>query len=94
MIGIVLPLNSISYMIIDEVITFPMSYFVSMPRLSVIFHMNICITTRIVVNIVNSIEKLTFTVSRALSMMNTNSTVWLKNHKNYMKAIQIKLRTW
>src|ERR1041384_6073750 len=112
MIRIVLPLNSISYMIIDEIITFitssklllqlcdicfnhglifeafslllisygslnpfrlyhaytllfnflrrkiHMSYFGSMSRLSVIFHMNICITTHIVVNLLNSIEKL------------------------------------
>src|ERR1044071_8468428 len=111
MIGIVLPLNFISYMIIDEIITFitssklllqlcdicfnygmifeafslllisyrslnpfrlyhaynfvnflrrkiHMSYFGSMPRLSVIFHMNICITTHIVVNLLNSIGKI------------------------------------
>ena len=111
MIRIVLPLNSISHMIIDEIITFItssklvlqlcdicfnyglvfeafslllisyrslnhfrlyhaytlclifsekiyMSYFRSMSRLSVIFHMNICITTHIVVNLLNSIEKL------------------------------------
>ena len=111
MIGIVLPLNFISYMIIDEIITFitssklllqlcdicfnhglifeafslllisygslnpfrlyhaytllfnflkkiHMSYFGSMSRLLVIFYMNICITTHIVVNLLNSIEKL------------------------------------
>src|SRR4051812_8107114 len=112
MIRIVLPLNFISYMIIDEILTFitssklllqlcdicfnyglifeafslllisyrslnpfrlyhaytlclifseekiHMSYFGSMPRLAVDLHMNICITTHIVVNLLNSIEKL------------------------------------
>src|ERR1041385_5549833 len=112
MIRIVLPLNSISYMIIDGIITFitssklllqlcdicfnrglifvafslllisyrslnpfrlyhaytlclifseekiHMSYFGSMPRLSVIFHMNICITKHIAVNLLNYIGKL------------------------------------
>src|ERR1041384_5183548 len=112
MIRNVLPFNSISYMIIDEIITFitssklllqlcdicfnhglifeafslllisyrslnpfrlyhaytlcliflrrkiHMSYFGSMSRLSVIFYMNICITTHILVNLSNSIEKL------------------------------------
>src|SRR3954468_2368331 len=121
MIRIVLPLNSISYMIIDEIITFitssklllqlcdicfncglifeafslllisygslnpfrlyhaytllfnflrrkiHMSCFGSVSRLSVIFHMNICITTHIVVNVLNSIEKLIFTKSLAIS---------------------------
>src|ERR1041384_7409562 len=104
MIRIVLPLNSISYMIIDEIITFitssklllqicdicfnhglifeafslllisygslnPFRLYhaytllfnflrrkIHMSRLSVIFYMNICITTHIVVNLLNSIE--------------------------------------
>src|SRR3954463_8822764 len=40
-----------------------MSYFRSMSRLSVIFHMNICITTHIVVNPFELYRKTYFTIS-------------------------------
>ena len=127
MTRIVLPLNSISYMIIDEIITFitssklllqlcdicfnhglifeafslllisygslnpfrfyhaytllsnflrrkiHMSYFGSMSRLSVIFYMNICITTHIVVNLFELYRKTHFTTSWTISTMKLSS---------------------
>src|SRR3954470_12442266 len=127
MIRIVHPLNSISYMIIDEIITFitssklllhlcdicfnygltfeafslllisygslnpfqvvscihplfnflrrkiHMSHFGSMLRLLVIFHMNICITTHIVVNPFELYRKTYFTIGRAISTMKISS---------------------
>ena len=62
-----------------------MSYFESMSRLSVVFHMNICITTHIVVNLLNSIEKTYFRISWAISAIKLSSmfiSMKVKIHSN------------
>src|SRR3954467_3189323 len=60
-----------------------MSYFRSMPRLSVIFHMNICITTHIVVNLLNSIENLFYD---KLSNINDEAIVYVHIYESQIHS--------